>query len=134
MLAGSPSTSLNVRHGTNMSGMADVDHDRSMHLVDLAVEFAAATLRPGGDLLVKVFRAGIQPLIARLAPLFALRNAQSGKPSAAAPSLRSWHAGIDWCRSIASALAAKPRPCDATDPEVNGFERFSGQEMSSCGS
>ena len=30
----------------NMTGMADVDHDRSMHLVDLAVEFAEQTLAP----------------------------------------------------------------------------------------
>jgi 23S rRNA (uridine2552-2'-O)-methyltransferase len=51
----------------NMTGMADVDHDRSMHLVDLAVEFAAQALRPGGDLLVKVFQGReFQPLIARL--------------------------------------------------------------------
>jgi 23S rRNA (uridine2552-2'-O)-methyltransferase len=51
----------------NMSGMADVDHDRSMHLVDLAVEFAEQTLRPGGDLLMKVFQGrDFQPLIARL--------------------------------------------------------------------
>jgi len=51
----------------NMTGMADVDHDRSMHLVDLAVEFAEQTLRPGGDLLMKVFQGReFQPLIARL--------------------------------------------------------------------
>ena len=51
----------------NMSGMADVDHDRSMHLVDLAVDFAGQTLRPGGDLLMKVFQGReFQPLIARL--------------------------------------------------------------------
>jgi 23S rRNA (uridine2552-2'-O)-methyltransferase len=51
----------------NMMGMADVDHDRSMHLVDLAVDFAARALRPGGDLLMKVFQGReFQPLIARL--------------------------------------------------------------------
>ena len=51
----------------NMTGMADVDHDRSMHLVDLAVEFAEQTLRPGGDLLMKVFQGrDFQPLILRL--------------------------------------------------------------------
>jgi 23S rRNA (uridine2552-2'-O)-methyltransferase len=51
----------------NMTGIADVDHDRSMHLVDLAVEFAEQTLRPGGDLLMKVFQGReFQPLIARL--------------------------------------------------------------------
>jgi len=51
----------------NMSGMPEVDHDRSMHLVDLAVEFAGPTLRPGGDLLMKVFQGReFQPLVARL--------------------------------------------------------------------
>ncbi len=51
----------------NMMGISDVDHDRSMHLVDLAVDFAARALRPGGDLLMKVFqRREFQPLIARL--------------------------------------------------------------------
>jgi len=55
----------------NMTGMADVDHDRSMHLVDLAVEFAEQTLRPGGDLLMKVFQGReFQPLIARLRQRF----------------------------------------------------------------
>jgi len=51
----------------NMMGIADVDHDRSMHLVDLVVDFAAHNLRPGGDLLMKVFQGReFQPLIARL--------------------------------------------------------------------
>jgi 23S rRNA (uridine2552-2'-O)-methyltransferase len=51
----------------NMMGIADVDHDRSMYLVDLAVDFAARSLRPGGDLLMKVFQGReFQPLVARL--------------------------------------------------------------------
>jgi 23S rRNA (uridine2552-2'-O)-methyltransferase len=51
----------------NMMGIADVDHDRSMGLADLVVDFAASELRSGGDLLVKVFQGrGFQPLIARL--------------------------------------------------------------------
>jgi 23S rRNA (uridine2552-2'-O)-methyltransferase len=51
----------------NMMGIADVDHDRSMGLVDLAVDFAAHSLRPGGDLLMKVFQGReFQPLVARL--------------------------------------------------------------------
>jgi 23S rRNA (uridine2552-2'-O)-methyltransferase len=55
----------------NMMGMADVDHDRSMHLVDLVLEFAEQTLRPGGDLLMKVFQGReFQPLIARLRARF----------------------------------------------------------------
>jgi 23S rRNA (uridine2552-2'-O)-methyltransferase len=55
----------------NMMGIADVDHDRSMQLVDLAVEFAALALRPGGDLLMKVFQGReFQPLVARLRKQF----------------------------------------------------------------
>ena len=67
LLAGLPLDLVMSDMAPNMSGMADVDHDRQMHLVDLAVEFAAATLRPGGDLLIKVFQGReFQPLIARL--------------------------------------------------------------------
>jgi len=51
----------------NMMGIADVDHDRSMRLVELAVDFAVHALRPGGDLLMKVFQGReFQPLVARL--------------------------------------------------------------------
>jgi 23S rRNA (uridine2552-2'-O)-methyltransferase len=55
----------------NMMGIADVDHDRSMNLVELAVDFAARTLRPGGDFLAKVFQGrGFQPLVAQLRQQF----------------------------------------------------------------
>jgi 23S rRNA (uridine2552-2'-O)-methyltransferase len=51
----------------NMMGIADVDHARSMNLVDLAVDFAALHLRTGGDLLLKVFQGReFQPLVAKL--------------------------------------------------------------------
>ncbi len=51
----------------NTMGIAEVDHARSMHLVDLAVEFAAQALKPGGDLLLKVFQGReFQSLVARL--------------------------------------------------------------------
>jgi 23S rRNA (uridine2552-2'-O)-methyltransferase len=51
----------------NMMGIAQVDHARSMNLVELAVEFALANLRPGGDFLVKVFQGReFQPLLTNL--------------------------------------------------------------------
>jgi len=51
----------------NMMGIADVDHDRSMQLVELAVDFAGRILRPGGDFLAKVFQGrGFQPLVKQL--------------------------------------------------------------------
>ena len=51
----------------NMTGIAEVDHDRSMHLVELALDFAAEQLAPGGDFLVKVFQGrDFQPFMQRL--------------------------------------------------------------------
>ena len=40
----------------NMSGMNDIDQPRAMYLVELAVDFASQTLKPGGALLMKVFQ------------------------------------------------------------------------------
>ncbi len=45
----------------NLSGIDAADQARSVHLGELALEFAVGHLRPGGDLLVKVFQgAGLQ--------------------------------------------------------------------------
>ena len=40
----------------NLSGVNAVDQPRSMHLAELALEFARENLKPGGDLLVKTFQ------------------------------------------------------------------------------
>jgi|SRR6185436_6328942 23S rRNA (uridine2552-2'-O)-methyltransferase len=40
----------------NISGVGLVDQARSVHLAELALEFARERLKPGGDLLVKVFQ------------------------------------------------------------------------------
>jgi 23S rRNA (uridine2552-2'-O)-methyltransferase len=40
----------------NLSGIDVVDQARSIHLADLAFEFARTHLQPGGDLVVKVFQ------------------------------------------------------------------------------
>jgi 23S rRNA (uridine2552-2'-O)-methyltransferase len=48
----------------NMSGIDAVDQPRSMHLAELALEFADQVLAPGGDLLVKLFQgAGFEQII-----------------------------------------------------------------------
>jgi 23S rRNA (uridine2552-2'-O)-methyltransferase len=48
----------------NMSGIDAVDQPRSMHLAELALEFADQVLAPGGDLLVKLFQgAGVEEII-----------------------------------------------------------------------
>ena len=40
----------------NMSGMATVDQAKAMYLAELALEFARAWLKPGGDFVVKLFQ------------------------------------------------------------------------------
>ncbi|HEX3894623.1 MAG TPA: 23S rRNA (uridine(2552)-2'-O)-methyltransferase RlmE [Rudaea sp.] len=40
----------------NMSGVGEVDQARAMHLAELAQEFAAAHLKPGGTFLTKLFQ------------------------------------------------------------------------------
>jgi 23S rRNA (uridine2552-2'-O)-methyltransferase len=65
----------------NISGVRAVDQPRAMHLAEVAVEFAAEMLRPGGDLLIKVFQGeGFQQLHADLRRRFA--SVASRKPLA----------------------------------------------------
>jgi 23S rRNA (uridine2552-2'-O)-methyltransferase len=40
----------------NMSGIGVADQARSVHLAELALEFSRQHLRPGGDMLIKVFQ------------------------------------------------------------------------------
>lgn len=55
----------------NTTGIADVDHDRSMHLVELSLDFARQRLAPGGDFLVKVFQGRhFQPFVTALRASF----------------------------------------------------------------
>ena len=56
---------------SNMSGIADVDHNRSMYLVELALDFAKQHLTPRGDFLTKVFHGrGFQPFMKQLLESF----------------------------------------------------------------
>ena len=51
----------------NTTGIATVDQDRSMHLAELALDFAGKVLAPGGDFLVKVFQGrDFQPFVRQL--------------------------------------------------------------------
>jgi 23S rRNA (uridine2552-2'-O)-methyltransferase len=48
----------------NLSGIDSVDQPRAMHLAELALEVAGEVLKPGGDLLVKLFQgSGFQELV-----------------------------------------------------------------------
>lgn len=49
----------------NISGNWSVDQPRSMHLAELALEFACRVLGPGGSLIIKVFQGeGLDELVA----------------------------------------------------------------------
>lgn len=65
----------------NLSGIAVADAARSAHLCDLAVEFAAAHLKPNGALLIKAFQgSGYSQLIESMKRRFA--SVVVRKPSA----------------------------------------------------
>src|SRR5215472_6378426 len=65
----------------NMSGVADVDQARVMHLAELALDFSCETLRPGGAFLVKVFQGqGFKEYMQRMREKFA--EVASRKPEA----------------------------------------------------
>jgi len=56
----------------NMSGIDSVDQPRAMHLAELAFDFANRHLKPGGDLLIKVFQgSGFQELVTAVRRNFA---------------------------------------------------------------
>ncbi len=65
----------------NMSGVAVADNARVMHLAELTLDFARAHLKPGGDMLVKVFQgAGFMELRRGVMEIFETLNVR--KPAA----------------------------------------------------
>jgi len=71
----------------NISGMEAVDQPRSMYLAELAADFAARVLPPGGDLLFKVFQGeGFDELLRDLRGQY--RKVVIRKPRASRPSSR----------------------------------------------
>jgi 23S rRNA (uridine2552-2'-O)-methyltransferase len=65
----------------NVSGIATADDARMMHLAELTLDFARDHLKPGGDLLVKVFQgAGFMELRRTMQDAFA--SLSSRKPAA----------------------------------------------------
>ena len=65
----------------NMSGVSVSDQARVMHLAELALDFCRQHLKPGGDLLVKVFMgSGFEELRTQMRELFA--QVQVRKPDA----------------------------------------------------
>jgi 23S rRNA (uridine2552-2'-O)-methyltransferase len=65
----------------NLTGVAVTDQARVMHLTELALDFARSHLKPGGDLLIKVFQgAGFMELRDEAMKLF--ETVQVKKPAA----------------------------------------------------
>jgi len=65
----------------NMSGIAVSDQARTVHLAELALDFAAHHLKPGGDLLVKLFHgAGFEDVRRAMRAVF--RTVAVRKPKA----------------------------------------------------
>lgn len=83
-LSGSPVDLVMSDMAPNISGMDAIDQPRSLHLAELVLDTAEQFLRPGGDLLVKVFQgAGTERYIRELRARFArvvLRKPQSSRP------------------------------------------------------
>ena len=71
----------------NMSGMKDIDQPRSMYLVELALDMALKTLKPGGSIIFKVFQGeGIDAFLREVRGHF--DTALTRKPSASRPRSR----------------------------------------------
>ncbi|MCB1738495.1 MAG: 23S rRNA (uridine(2552)-2'-O)-methyltransferase RlmE [Gammaproteobacteria bacterium] len=71
----------------NMSGVEAVDQPRAMYLAELALELAREVLKPGGDMLVKVFQgAGFEELRRDMQAVFG--KLSSRKPKASRPRSR----------------------------------------------
>ena len=65
----------------NISGMADIDQPRIMHLTELAMAMAVDVLKPGGDFVVKTFQGeGFDAILSDMRLQF--KKVISRKPSA----------------------------------------------------
>lgn len=86
-LAGAPVDLVLSDMAPNISGMAAVDQPRAMVLAELALDFAGHALRPGGDLLVKVFQGeGYEALVKEMKRRFSSVSVR--KPKASRPRSR----------------------------------------------
>lgn len=84
MLSGSVVDLVLSDMAPNMSGVGPVDQDRSMHLADLAADFADARLRKGGAFLTKLFQGqGFDEYVRRLRTKYAKVSIRKPKASRA---------------------------------------------------
>lgn len=86
-LAGQPVDLVMSDIAPNISGVTAVDQPRAMALAELAYEFAAEWLKPGGDFLVKVFQGeGFDAFVAAARGRFG--KVMVRKPDASRPRSR----------------------------------------------
>ena len=79
----------------NLSGVEPADQARSVHLGELALEFAISHLRDGGDLAIKVFQgSGSRSCSARWPPCSTRFTCASPSRRATAAARRSWSARV----------------------------------------
>jgi 23S rRNA (uridine2552-2'-O)-methyltransferase len=75
----------------NMSGVRTIDQARAMHLADLALDAAERWLKPGGDLVVKLFQGeGVDPWLEQVRGVF--EKAQLVKPKSSRSESREVYA------------------------------------------
>jgi 23S rRNA (uridine2552-2'-O)-methyltransferase len=81
------STSSSPTWRPNLSGAAAVDQPRSLYLAELALDLAREVLKPGGDLVVKIFQGeGFDRYLRELRGSF--HRVASRKPKASRPESR----------------------------------------------
>jgi 23S rRNA (uridine2552-2'-O)-methyltransferase len=89
----------------NLSGVRAADQARSMYLADLALEAAERHLKPGGDLVVKLFQGeGVDAWMNAVRARFA--KAQLSKPKASRSESREVYAVV---RGFTAVSAESPR-------------------------
>lgn len=105
-LGGEPLDAVVSDMAPNLSGVAAVDSARMADLVELAVDFAARHLKPGGALVCKVFHgSGYSQLVERFKAQF--RTVKAIKPKASRPkSAETFLLGI----GLKPAASGKPLP------------------------
>ena len=68
----------------NLSGMSGIDNPRSMYLAELALDFTQQVLKPGGNLLIKLFQGqGFESFLFALRKMFVTVTVR--KPPASKP-------------------------------------------------
>lgn len=115
-MAGGPVNGVLSDMAANATGHRKTDHLRIMHLVELAADFAAEILAPGGFFLAKVLQGGTETaLLARLKREFA--SVRHVKPKASRADSSELYVLATGFRGAPSAGSSAPADSTASDTE-----------------